>query len=239
MMRWGGYHAVAHSRAVRADTARALHTPVESVSYIPLGVDARERDALAGREFRSRHGISLSERVVLYTGSAPNKNIELFAQVAREVLRRFPSGVSCVLITSPEIARAGIGPRPPGIRIIPFQTSLIPALEAADLFLSTADYEGFGLSITEAMYTGVPVVSTAVGGVVDQVVHGTTGYLTPAGDLRGLVDHTSALLANDDLRQQMGASARRHVQQNFTTARVVQDFQRLYEDLAAPHTLAD
>ena len=228
--RWG-YHTVVHSVSVRTDTARALGRPREDVSLIPLGVEPREPTPEAGVQFRRQLGLSSTDRVVLYAGSAPTKNVPLFLEVARDVLARFPADVAFVLLGDSRVVDTVAGAD--RIHVVPPQHSVVPALEAADVFLSTADYEGFGLAITEAMYTGVPVVSTAVGGVVDQVVHGQTGLLAPARDRGGLVKHVCDLLDNDGLRRRMGVAAQRRVQGLFTSDRVVADFERLYQRLVS------
>ncbi len=57
----------------------------------------------------------------------------------------------------------------------------VPALiRSADVVVCTPWYEPFGITPLEAMACGVPVVASAVGGLADSVVHGTTGLLIPA-----------------------------------------------------------
>lgn len=56
-----------------------------------------------------------------------------------------------------------------------------------DLLLATSLFEGFGTVVAEAMAAGLPVVASDVGGAVDLVRDGETGYRVPAGDLEGFV----------------------------------------------------
>jgi glycosyltransferase involved in cell wall biosynthesis len=230
MMRFAGYHPVAHSSSVRIETGRLLQRSVESISYIPLGVDPVPLNPLGGQEFRRTFGIPADHKIVLYSGSSPNKNVRLFTQVARDVLDRLTQ-VTFVLLAPGDVSDAG--PIPEGMKVCPFQPSIIPALLASDIFLSTADYEGWGIAITEAMYTGVPVVSTAVGGVTDQVVDGVTGFLTPEGERDLLVDRTMTLLTDDDMRRRMGSAARGHVEDKFMNERMVRSFEDLYDRLVS------
>src|SRR5690242_7299292 len=66
--------------------------------------------------------------------------------------------------------------------------------------------EGFGLTVTEAMWKGRPVVASAVGGIQDQIVHGVSGFLLddPRDGARftQLVD---ALLRDPELAARVGA----------------------------------
>jgi glycosyltransferase involved in cell wall biosynthesis len=81
-------------------------------------------------------------------------------------------------------------------------------LRAADLFVFPTMDEAFGLSLVEAMACGLPVVSTAVGGIRDFLAHGTNGMEVPAGDADALHRAISRLLADDLARQRLGCAAR-------------------------------
>jgi trehalose synthase len=69
--------------------------------------------------------------------------------------------------------------------------------------------EGFGLTAAEAMLKGTPVVASAVGGLVDQVIDGETGFLVEdPHDLAAFGAAVCRILDDDDLRQRLGAAAR-------------------------------
>ncbi len=69
--------------------------------------------------------------------------------------------------------------------------------------------EGFGLTIAEAMIKGTPVVASAVGGIVDQVIDGESGLLIrEPTDHREFAAAISSILADDDLRARLGRGAR-------------------------------
>jgi glycosyltransferase involved in cell wall biosynthesis len=89
-------------------------------------------------------------------------------------------------------------------------------LEQADLFVAPSLYESFGLIFAEAMRWSLPVVGTMAGGIPEVVQHGVDGLLVPPKSPQKLADALATLLENDDLRQQMGANARRTYETNFT-----------------------
>ena len=69
--------------------------------------------------------------------------------------------------------------------------------------------EGFGLTVAEAMLKGTPVVASAVGGIVDQVIDGETGRLIQdPTDLEEFGDALCEILDDDDLRRRLGEGAR-------------------------------
>jgi trehalose synthase len=76
--------------------------------------------------------------------------------------------------------------------------------------------EGFGLTVAEAMYKGTPVVASAVGGIVDQVVDGESGLLVrPADDLAQFGQAVNRLLTDPDLAKQLGAAGRQRTIERF------------------------
>ena len=69
--------------------------------------------------------------------------------------------------------------------------------------------EGFGLTVAEAMLKGTPVVASAVGGIVDQVIDGETGRLIQdPTDLEEFGNALCEILDDDDLRKRLGEGAR-------------------------------
>ena len=85
----------------------------------------------------------------------------------------------------------------------------MPALlRSADLVVCTPWYEPFGIVPLEAMACGVPVVATAVGGMLDTVADGETGVLVPPRDPAALARELRALLADAPARRRMGERGR-------------------------------
>ena len=71
--------------------------------------------------------------------------------------------------------------------------------------------EAYGLAYLEAQAAGLPAVAQEIAGVPEVVAHGTTGLLTPAGDVAAYADAIERLLTNEAERQRLGAGARRFV----------------------------
>ncbi len=75
--------------------------------------------------------------------------------------------------------------------------------------------EGFGLTVTEAMFKGTPVVASAVGGIVDQIVDGESGLLVSPHDLPQFGGAVDRLLNDPELAAQIGAAGRQRVIDHF------------------------
>ncbi|HEU4906806.1 MAG TPA: glycosyltransferase [Solirubrobacterales bacterium] len=95
--------------------------------------------------------------------------------------------------------------------------------------------EGFGLTVTEAMWKGRPVVATAVGGIVDQIADGVNGVLLKNGlDLNEFSAAVAGLLADPERAAAIGEAARESVRENFLedrhTLQYVEFLERLLTD---------
>lgn len=90
--------------------------------------------------------------------------------------------------------------------------------------------EGFGVVAAEAMAHGRPVVASAVGGLLDLVVHEETGLLVPPGDVAALRAALERLLRDRDLRRRMGEAGRARARAELSWDRVLDRTLEAYED---------
>jgi phosphatidylinositol alpha 1,6-mannosyltransferase len=80
-----------------------------------------------------------------------------------------------------------------------------------DLFVHSGPHETFGQTLQEASASGLPVVAPAVGGPLDLVDDGVTGFLVPPGDRGALAAAVAKLTAEPELRAAQGRAARQKV----------------------------
>lgn len=82
--------------------------------------------------------------------------------------------------------------------------------QRASVFSLSSRNEGFGMVLTEAMYYGIPVVSfDCKAGPKDIVIHGQNGFLVQTGDVDKMAKRLAQLMKNQELREQMGAQAKK------------------------------
>jgi trehalose synthase len=97
---------------------------------------------------------------------------------------------------------------------------------AANVVLQKSTREGFGLSVTEALWKGVPVIGDNVGGIPLQVIDGETGFLVDSTEKAA--EKTVYLLEHRDLAQELGKKGRDHVLKNFLITRHLEDYLKLF-----------
>ena len=105
----------------------------------------------------------------------------------------------------------------------PFSDKDINALQRmAAVVLQKSLKEGFGLTVSEAMWKEKPVLGGAVGGIPTQIVHGVTGFLVHSPE--GAAFRIRQLLNNPDMAKRMGERGREYVRNNVLITRQVRDY---------------
>ncbi len=115
----------------------------------------------------------------------------------------------------------------PGIRVFsdftPGDPRLVAMLARSALFALPSEIDKSPYSVLEAMFAGLPVVSTPVGGIPEMVLDGETGILVPPGDDVAIADAIERILGDDELRVRMGQAARVRAHARFDARKTTAD----------------
>lgn len=105
--------------------------------------------------------------------------------------------------------------------------------ESADIVVVPSEWEeAFGFTVAEAMAAGACVLASDAGGIPEVVGrNGTAGVLFRRGDRADLKAKLVELLADPDRRRRIGAASRQRVDREFSLARMVRDYLRVYQEL--------
>ncbi len=110
--------------------------------------------------------------------------------------------------------------------------TMVNALQrSAAAIIQKSIREGFGLTVTEGLWKGKPVIASQVGGIPLQITDGETGFLVDPLDLRGCADRVLRALREPKMAEQMGAKAKEEVRKKFLITRLVLDDLKLVSDL--------
>ena len=91
--------------------------------------------------------------------------------------------------------------------------------------------EGFGLTVTEAMWKARPVIASRIGGIQDQIVDGEHGLLVESTDLPAFAGAVERLLNDPDYAAQLGANAKERVREEYLGVRHLMQYAALFEKL--------
>ncbi|MCM8821339.1 MAG: glycosyltransferase [Candidatus Omnitrophica bacterium] len=120
------------------------------------------------------------------------------------------------------------------MRFIPFITSenmIANFYKASDIYVHTAEYETWGLAVTEAMACGIPVVAFPGGAVREQIIHGKTGFLVEDNHPESMAYYIRTLLENKKLRESMSEAARKHARENFDIEDTASKYLEFYKEI--------
>lgn len=118
------------------------------------------------------------------------------------------------------------------VRFLGSIADVAPLLRAVDAVIQPSHFEALGLSAVEALATGVPVIASGVGGLLDFVVDGVNGTLCPPRNPAALAAAITTIAKDDAFRQRVAAKARASVIEEYDERRVFGRFADLLRQLA-------
>jgi glycosyltransferase involved in cell wall biosynthesis len=226
-------HVIADSVHARADILERFGIPAVRVTAIPLGVPDRflaPPPADDVRAFRARHG--LGPHLIACVGTVqPRKHVE---RVIDGFVAAGAAAAGWELViagrTRPGYAPPWLMSIPPGARWLgPLPDAELAALyAAAEIAVSASDYEGFGLTVCEAMASGCAVVAPAHSSLPEVV--GEAGLLVARSDAPLLAAALARLIAEPETRAALGAAAKSRAQ-TFTWDETARRTRAVYEGI--------
>jgi glycosyltransferase involved in cell wall biosynthesis len=107
------------------------------------------------------------------------------------------------------------------------------AFAEADLYVLPSLFEGTPLTLIEAMWSGLPIVTTATCGMLDVIEDGRNGLLVPIRSPEAIVNAVELLIKNRELRTRLGNAAHADASANYTWSQVAKPILRVYERITA------
>ncbi|MEE9196836.1 MAG: glycosyltransferase, partial [bacterium] len=169
------------------------------------------------------------------------KRHDIFLQAAREVLAHEPSARFLIVGEGPQrknlerrIKQMGLGE---SVLMTGYRTDVPAILSITDVSCLVSDSaEGVPQAVTQSLAMGKATVGTNVGGIPELIIDGVTGFLIPPQDPDILAERILALLGDPAKARAMGQAGRRLIEQRFTSENMVEQLERLYQEILTAKT---
>ena len=193
-----------------------LHIPMDKPLVTQVSRFDRLKDPLGVIEAFQKVKPYVEARLFLVGGSAEDDPEG--AQVLSEVRERAHDDPDIIVLCLPPTSHLEIN----------------AVQRASSVILQKSLREGFGLTVTEALWKGKPVIASAVGGLPLQITHQYSGILTHSID--GTAYWLRRLLNEPEYAKRLGENGKEHVRQNFLLTRHLRDYLLLFLSLYHPQS---
>jgi polysaccharide deacetylase family protein (PEP-CTERM system associated) len=207
---------------------------------IRSGVEFSEFKAVRGKMAEARRKLGLGESAQII-GSVmrfcPEKAPDIFVRVAARVLKSRPDAVFVIVGDGPLRKQTETLIDSMNIResfvLLGSRKDVVDILPAFDIFLITSRTEGLPRALLESLASGVPVVSTDVGGIHELIRNGRNGLLSEEGDIESLAASINTILDNPGSVNQLMAQVDDDLVP-FSAEKMVEDLYSLYSRMLSP-----
>jgi glycosyltransferase involved in cell wall biosynthesis len=215
--------------------------PAHKIKVIPLGFDLMKfhenRDSKRG-ETRKKWSLNDEEIAVAIIGRlAPIKNHSLFLDVIQTLAQK---GIKArYFIVGDGQEKTSIEKRAKElendfnirIELTSWIKDIATFNAGMDIICLSSDNEGTPVSLIEAQASGVPVISTDVGGVKDILLEGETGFVVPKNDVKSFSEKLQLLIENKEIRSNMSQNGWNYVRDKFMYTTLVKNMENYYAEL--------
>ena len=236
-------HVVCIGRDLEREALRS-GVPRDRVHYLPHGVDLERFHPAATAErdrIRMELGWPIDRPIVLFVGRL---SVEKGVMDLLNAWRIAQTGDALLALVGPDmtghpwdagqpgrafVAANGLGDR---VRFEGATTDPAPYYRAADLFVQPSHFEALGNTALEAMASGLPVVTSGVGGLADFCVDEQTALLHRPRSPESLAQAVTRMLTDAPLRARLAEAGRRHVIAHFELRTLLDEYVKLIDSAA-------
>ncbi len=209
-------HIITISKATKNEIIESLHYPSEKISVAYPGVDSKSTP---------HHKNSAGFVVMFVGGLKPRKNPEFLLKVLAELNRPDVQLIFC-----------GDGPLKnkltgPNVQVTGYvrETDKPDFYHQADVVVLPSLKEGFGMTLTEAGASGLPVIGNNHSSIKEIIQNNKTGFLAKTNDVTDWVNKLLQLIKSPALCRKMGEAAQKFIRSNFTWDKNIQTHLKIYE----------
>jgi len=211
----------------------------EKLEVIPNGVNVDDFNLSKEEIERVKEKYGLNETTVMFSGTVtPRKGVEYLVKAA-EILKE-NNDVLFLIVGNTGLDREYAGKVMEYAKLnnlkvrftgfVPYK-DLKALYSACDIFVLPSFEEGHGITLTEAMASGKPLIGTKVGGIPAQIKDGWNGFLVEPGNERQLAEKIKYLIDNPEERERMGENSRKLAREEFDWEKIAEGYLKVYEEV--------
>ncbi|MFV5930841.1 N-acetyl-alpha-D-glucosaminyl L-malate synthase BshA [Staphylococcus warneri] len=224
--------SVSHSLAEQ--TKEIIHTDKE---IVPIYNFVRENEFPTRHDetFKTDYGISPDEKVLIHVSNFRSvKRIDTIIETFAKVHDKIPSKL-VLLGDGPELIDMRQKTRDLAVEehvlFLGKQDNVSAFYQLSDLVLLLSEKESFGLTLLEAMKTGVVPIGSNAGGIKEVIKHGETGYIVDVGDSDQAAHYATKLLQDRKLYEQFQSQMLLDIEQRFGSELITDQYEYYYRKM--------
>ncbi|GED00990.1 N-acetyl-alpha-D-glucosaminyl L-malate synthase BshA [Bacillus atrophaeus] len=225
------------SSALAAETYDLIK-PEKKIETIYNFIDERVYLKKNTRSIKEKYGISPDEKVVVHVSNFRKvKRVQDVIHVFRNIVNQTKAklllvgdgpekSVACELVRKYGLENQ--------VMLLGNQDRVEELYSISDVKLLLSEKESFGLVLLEAMACGVPCIGTNVGGIPEVIKNNVSGFLVDIGDIEDASAKALRILEDEQLRKQFTDAALHMLKNEFSSQKIVSEYEQIYADLAEP-----
>lgn len=238
----GSNKSIAVSSSVKEKIVKETGVSAEKVVVINNGLDPRAfLDRVGDLDPRQKiEAIDYSAVRLIYVGRADvSKGISVLIKALNALVQEGKNNLSLTVVgdggalesLKKEVSGLGLEEKVTFTGTVS-HSEAISKLRKADIFvLPTLRIEGFPMTIPEAMFAGLPVIASDIGGNSDGIDDGETGFLVEPGSVDMLKEKIGLLIENAPRRKKMGESAKIKAQNEFSVNTMLDKYEQVFREV--------
>ncbi|MCY8721211.1 N-acetyl-alpha-D-glucosaminyl L-malate synthase BshA [Bacillus sp. S10C12M] len=225
------------SSALAAETYDLIK-PEKKIETIYNFIDERVYLKKNTEAIKEKHGILPDEKVVIHVSNFRKvKRVQDVIRVFRNIAGKTKAKLLLVG-DGPEKSTACELVRKYGLEnqvlMLGNQDRVEELYSISDLKLLLSEKESFGLVLLEAMACGVPCIGTNTGGIPEVIKNNVSGFLVDVGDVAAATAYAMHILEDEQLSKRFTEAAMEMLKNEFSSQKIVSQYEQIYADLAEP-----
>ncbi len=191
------------SERIKNSIIEAKLKDAQDIFVLPVFVDSEKiRSSLIHVDLHKKYS-QFDFIILMASRLSKEKNINLAIEAMLKLVSKYPKAGLIIVGDGPEKNDLELKVRnlklADNIFFESWSNDLVSYYKTADLFLLTSNYEGYGMTVVEALSSGLPVIMTDVGCAGDVLINNEDGLILPVDDLDKLVSSIEKFLSDRDL----------------------------------------